>query len=309
MLRLTALAVALALVGLAGLASGADSAVTTKIVYHAKLRGNNEILVVPAAGGVPTRLTRHRASDSNPTWSADGSRIAFESNRRAQIRDRDADVYVMAANGTRVRQLTFSDAFDGDPAWSWLNRIAFESDRAGSSDIWAIDPDGTDEKQLTKSPAFDGDPAWSPDGSQIVFTSQRDNGDRELYVMNADGSAPRRLTNNPARDESPDWQPLPFDVSGHDACGDDSLAPGGASSIAALRMSCHRALKLAARWARAAAAGDPPARLGSLSCTTSTQPFALTVVDCTGEHRRPRDLAFVWRDPARTPAPVTDRSA
>jgi dipeptidyl aminopeptidase/acylaminoacyl peptidase len=171
MLRFTGLAILATLVGLAGLAARADSAVTTRIVYHAKLRGNNEILVVPSGGGVPTRLTRHRASDSNPTWSADARFIAFESNRRRQIRVRDADVYVMAADGSRVRQLTFSNAFDGDPAWSWLNRIAFESDRVGSSDIWAIDADGADEKQLTKSPAFDGDPAWSPDGSKIVCDS------------------------------------------------------------------------------------------------------------------------------------------
>ena len=48
--------------------------------------------------------------------------------------------------------------------------------------------------------------------------------------MDADGSNPRRLTDNPARDESPDWQALPFDARGHRACGDDSLASGGASS-------------------------------------------------------------------------------
>jgi dipeptidyl aminopeptidase/acylaminoacyl peptidase len=113
MLRFTALAILATLVGLAGLAARAESAVTTRIVYHAKLRGNNEILVVPSGGGVPTRLTRHRASDSNPTWSADAKFIAFESNRRRQIRVRDADVYVMAADGSRVRQLTFSNAFDG----------------------------------------------------------------------------------------------------------------------------------------------------------------------------------------------------
>jgi Tol biopolymer transport system component len=207
MLRFTALAILATLVGLAGLAARAESAVTTRIVYHAKLRGNNEILVVPSGGGVPTRLTRHRASDSNPTWSADAKFIAFESNRRRQIRVRDADVYVMAADGSRVRQLTFSNAFDGDPAWSWLNRIAFESDRVGSSDIWAIDADGGDEKQLTKSPAFDGDPAWSPDGSKIVFTSERDNGDREIYVMNADGSGQTRLTASPGFDENPSWSP------------------------------------------------------------------------------------------------------
>ena len=47
-------------------AIGAPAASTTNMVYHSKLRGgNNEILVASSAGGAPTRLTRHRASDSN----------------------------------------------------------------------------------------------------------------------------------------------------------------------------------------------------------------------------------------------------
>ncbi len=42
-----------------------------------------------------------------------------------------------------------------------------------------------------------------------------------------------------------------------------------------------------------------------LTCTTTQQPYDLTVVDCTGGGRAPwaRDVAFVWRDPARAPAP------
>ena len=113
----------LAAIGLASIAIGAVSAPaasTDKIVYHSKLPGrNNEILVVSSAGGAPTRLTRHKASDSNPTWSADGRKIAFESNRRGNPRRyEDSDVYVMKADGTGVRELTFSNAFDGDPAWS-----------------------------------------------------------------------------------------------------------------------------------------------------------------------------------------------
>jgi len=202
--------------GIAGLtivamvvSTGAPAAPITKIVYHSKLpKRNNEILVVSSAGGAPTRLTRNVASDSNPSWSADGKRIAFESNRRGNPRRyEDSDVYVMRADGTGIRQLTFSNAFDGDPAWSWLNQIAFESERTGSSDVWVIDSDGSDETQLTKTAAFDGDPAWSPEGSRIAFTSSRDNGDREIYVMNADGSGQTRLTNTPGFDENPSWSP------------------------------------------------------------------------------------------------------
>jgi len=47
-------------------------------------------------------------------------------------------------------------------------------------------------------------PHWSPDGRQIVFTSDRD-GDPEIYVVNADGSDLRRLTSVPGRDAHPSF--------------------------------------------------------------------------------------------------------
>jgi Tol biopolymer transport system component len=201
------IAAGMAGIGSIGVTRG-ESAAATKIVYHSRLHGrNNEILVVSSAGGAPTRLTRNPASDSNPTWSPDGRRIAFESNRRGHRRYQDSDVYSMRADGSGVRELTFSNVFDGDPAWSSTNRIAFESDRTGNRDIWAVDADGSNEQQLTTSRAFDSDPAWSPDGSQIAFTSERDNGDREIYVMNADGTGQTRLTNTPGFDENPSWSP------------------------------------------------------------------------------------------------------
>ena len=91
-------------------------------------------------------------------------------------------------------------------------------------------------------------------------------------------------------------QPLPFDGRGHRACGDDSLASGGASSVLAMRVPCHVARRIARRWSQAADAGGAPARIRGLACTTTTQPYDLTVVACGS---RERDVAFVWRDPAR----------
>ena len=177
-----------------GVASSAPASTAGSIVYHARLKGaNNEIFVVNPKVGVAMRVTRNARSDSNPTWSANGARIAFESNRDAR-NGRDADVYVMRSDGTGVTPVTFTSAFDGDPAWSKAGRIAFESDRAGNMDVWAINADGSRQRQLTTDRAFDGDPAWSPDGSRVVFTSRRDTGDLELYVMNVDGSGQTRLT-------------------------------------------------------------------------------------------------------------------
>ena len=53
------------------------------------------------------------AWDSDPTWSPDGTRIAFSSDR-----DGDDEIYTMRSDGTDVRRLTVNDAWDGEPAWS-----------------------------------------------------------------------------------------------------------------------------------------------------------------------------------------------
>ena len=144
--------------------------------------------------------------------------------------------------------------------------------------------DGTHVRRLTDSPGLDEGPEFSPDGTKIAFSSARD-GQQEIYVMNADGANPRRLTDNPARDESPDWQALPFDGRGHRACGDDSLASGGASSVLAMRVPCHVARRIARRWSEAADAGTPPARMRGLTCTTTQQPYDLTVVRLHGRRQ------------------------
>ena len=51
-------------------------------------------------------------------------------------------------------------------------------------------------------------PAWSPDGTKIVFRSNRD-AFGEIYVMNADGTGQTRVTNNSSGEQEVDWQPLP----------------------------------------------------------------------------------------------------
>jgi hypothetical protein len=66
--------------------------------------------------------------------------------------------------------------------------------------------DGSDVRNLTNSPADDQTPDWSPDGTQIVFVSDRD-GNQELYVMQADGSGQTRLTETTEAERRPRWSP------------------------------------------------------------------------------------------------------
>ena len=69
-----------------------------------------------------------------------------------------------------------------------------------------MDADGENIKQLTHSPFQDLRPRYSPDGRQIVFTSNRD-GNYEIYTMHTDGSQLRRITNHPERDDYATWHP------------------------------------------------------------------------------------------------------
>jgi Tol biopolymer transport system component len=250
-----------------------------------------------------------------PSYSPDGTQIAFRGDLDLAEPSGDEEIYVMNADGTNVRQLTSNADFDSAPSWSNDGKqIVFERAPAGTftpgieaqeKDVYVMRADGTNVRRLTDSPGLDEGPEFSPDGAKIVFSSARD-GQQELYVMDTDGANPRRLTDNPARDESPDWQPLPFDGRGHRACGDDSLASGGASSVLAMRVPCHVALRIARRWSEAAGAGAPPTRMRGLTCTATPQPYDLTVVRCSGAGKAPcaRDIGFVWRDPARAPAPA-----
>jgi TolB protein len=98
-------------------------------------------------------------------------------------------------------------------------KIVFVSNRDGRDQIYVMNVDGSLQTRLTmdKRPVTtvdkkavpigsDDHPAWSPDGTQILFDSNRD-GDRDIYVMNSDGSGVNQLTNDPASDSFPAWSP------------------------------------------------------------------------------------------------------
>ncbi|MCH7867310.1 MAG: DUF1566 domain-containing protein, partial [Myxococcales bacterium] len=76
--------------------------------------------------------------------------------------------------------------------------------------IYVMNANGSDQRNLSNNPSSDSEPFWSPDGTRIVFSSQRSDGgsaNPDIYVMNADGSNPQRLTINSALDLHPSWSP------------------------------------------------------------------------------------------------------
>ncbi len=172
------------------------------VAFAATVSGNTEVVSLDAAGVNP--LTRGRGFDSlSPSFSPDGARIAFVSNRLGE-----PQVYVMARGGEPrlVSEYTYGRAgYSTSPAWSprgpW---IAYHTRAGGSHQIALVGADGNARRLLTNQ-GTNEDPSWAPDGRHVVFASpNRDGGG--LFVLDTVSGRIRPLVRGRGLG-LPDWSP------------------------------------------------------------------------------------------------------
>jgi Tol biopolymer transport system component len=210
-------AVALSLPGLAIAASPATGAAfpgeNGRIAFVSERHGGDpDIWTMNPDGSNPVNLTANsNGLDAAPSWSPDGHKIVFWSNRRNRGAnpEGDTEIFVMNADGSNQTQLTFNRRDDSDPTWSADGRkiLFLREFSPGDSDLFTMNRDGTQHRNLTNSPGvLDFEPNWSPDGRRISFASDRDD-DLEVYTIRPDGSQLRQLTFNNASDGGANWSP------------------------------------------------------------------------------------------------------
>lgn len=144
---------------------------------------------VGLAGSPIRQLTNSSATDLRPSWSPDGRRVAFQSNR-----DGPFHIFVMDADGSNVRALTTGDIDDRHPAWSRDGKyVAVDSGDRTRREIWVIEVATRARTQVTRMGAITSFPSWSPDGRRISFYAYRA-GAMDLWMVNSDGSGLTQLT-------------------------------------------------------------------------------------------------------------------
>jgi Tol biopolymer transport system component/DNA-binding winged helix-turn-helix (wHTH) protein/predicted Ser/Thr protein kinase len=137
---------------------------------------------IPRAIGQPARLESISGWLGNPSYSPDGSKIAFSSNR-----SRFDEIWVDDAQGRgAVRIAGFGPALSGSPRWSPDgSRIAFDSNPNGNADVFVVRSDGGRPRRITTHFAEDDVPSWSRDGRWIYFMSMR-SGEQQIWKVLAD---------------------------------------------------------------------------------------------------------------------------
>ncbi len=197
---------------------------TPLVAFSSDRTGNFEIFTMSIGGSNIKQVTNNALGqqgqqpgadeiNESPAFSPDGKDIVFVSNKSG-----DKDIFIAGRTGTNPTDLTQNNAAtDIDPAFSPDgNSIVFASNLNSESfpnlngdfEIFRMNPDGSNLTRLTANAVNDTRPSYSPDGSRIVFASERTSGETDLFIMDSlDGANEAALSGGSDIDFDPVFSP------------------------------------------------------------------------------------------------------
>ena len=187
---------------------------------------NYDIFEASPSGDAYKNLTKVRGYDAEGSYSPDGTKIAFASNRHAyteELSEEDSaafnlnkshliDIYIMDSDGGNVKRLTTSAGYDGGPFFSPDgSRICWRrfNTKGDQAEVYTMNIDGSDQKQVTRLGAMSWAPYYHPSGEYLIFaTNKHGFANFELYMVAADGGGePVRVTKSDGFDGLPTFSP------------------------------------------------------------------------------------------------------
>jgi uncharacterized repeat protein (TIGR01451 family) len=163
-------------------------------------------LQVQSTGVGQVQITNAAATDQRPTWSPDGTQLAFDRNISGSV-----DIWrITALGGNPPSQITTRAVSDLHPDWSSDGTqivFAAPSSAGGQPDLWLVPPTGGSPTLLAEDAnGNDRFPSWSPDGTQVAFNKDSGSG-HDIFVIPATGGTPVQITTDSGNDVHPTWSP------------------------------------------------------------------------------------------------------
>ncbi len=181
------------------------------LLFTSEHDGPPDLYLMDRDGNNVIRLTNSNFREGRPSWTPDGTKIAFS----VFIWDvGNSEIYVMDNDGNNLTRLTIHQMTDVRPSWSPDgSKIVFVSGPQNvqfhPKHIFVMNADGTGMRNLTEDTDLTDSfsPSWSPDGKEIVFSSRPNVRVRHIYVMTAEGKRLKRLTEDVSYDGNPVYSP------------------------------------------------------------------------------------------------------
>lgn len=183
--------------------TGNKGVFSTRIAYVNRQGRNFSLVVADSDGYNEQMVLSQREPIMSPSWSPDGSHLAYVSFETGH-----AAVFVQSLYTNQRKLLADFRGSNSAPAWSPDGQqLAVVLTRDGSSKIYLMHPDGSNLHRISSNGSgIDTEPNFSPDGQSLLFTSDR-GGSAQVYRMPVEGGTAQRMTFGGGTSYSPRYSP------------------------------------------------------------------------------------------------------
>ena len=202
-----------------------------RIAFAGDFGDGPHLYVSPADRPAPERIGPADLDATAPSWSPDGTLIAF---RHAEDADHPQAVWLIRPDGGGLHKLSHSPmVIDVFPGAAWApdgKRLAFLAEgMSHSNDVYVINADGTDQRDVTFTPDDEQWASWSPDGKRLTVGWFE--GASGVFVTDVGGTNRVDLPTGGNRISTPAWSPDGARIVGYRDAGLMDGIPEGINGV------------------------------------------------------------------------------